>query len=270
MFERISTWVFELILSHPYLLVFMGLTAWIMGTRFVDPYFAEGERQPKVSFLNRGYRIAVIGSLFLLSTEIAIDHAVHRTVCCDYVILKVLDKVLGSFPAWGILYRLMTTLAACGFLLLFLGTMFVLVWRQHRVLLGDAVFGLIAILNILFIWTAAMGHSEPNWERGYWWVWISGLSIWVLSVLQREYLGHWKPNRFGALNLVIGSLLSFVLPLLMVSLRPYVIYQGLTIGESHVGSTRYLFAIVITTFFWLVDLMIAWRPKGRALAVEQS
>lgn len=207
-------------------------------------------------------------SLAGLAFDAAIVHAARETICCAYRPLVIIADWLETASA--VIWKV-ELFALVGLIIV---ALYALAWIFIGIATGrrtdirspfvDCVFGAGATTGLYFAWVVAMGHSEPNWADGFRATWIA-LLVLSGSVLALTWSRSWKM----AVRVVLwtaGVLISVVVPALLTGVQS-VTDQGEVAYEQHAASTEYVFAVLITCFFWIVDVCLS-RSLARQMRLE--
>lgn len=204
-------------------------------------------------------------SLASLAFQAAIEHAARQTFCCAYRPVVIIADLLETSDAiwmvslWAL--RGLSIAALYPVVRIFVG---MAVNRRADIgsMVIDCVFGVGAITGLYFAFVVAMGHSEPNWARGFRETWVALVVISGVALFLTRNLSEKTAVR-GALW-VGGVLIAALIPVLLISART-ISDQGEVFHEDHATSTRYVFAVLITCLFWIGDICLS-RPPAAKLA----
>jgi hypothetical protein len=196
----------------------------------------------------------VVTTLTGLVLYAAIDHAAHETICCaPRAVVIIADKVS---PIWTASIFALIGVLSLALYALFRMLVGIATGRgpDMRLWFIDCIFGLGAIVGVNFVWVVAMGHSEPNWIKGFHETWISLLVISGVA-LMLTWDKQWKMAARVSIW-VAGVLLAVLIPRLLTSVQ-IITAQGQVIYEQHGMSAKYVFAVAITCCFWIFDVCLS-------------
>ena len=197
-----------------------------------------------------------------LALSAAIDHAAHETICCaPRAVVFIADKIS---PIWAMSMFALIGVLSLTFYALFRTLAGIATGRAADIRLWfiDCIFGVGVFVGVNFVWVVAMGHSEPNWVQGFYETWISLLLMSGLALILT-----WKKRWRMAARVsfwAAGVLLAVLIPRLLTSVQS-ITDQGQVIYERHGTSAKYVFAVVITCCFWILDVCLSrstFRPNN--------
>ena len=122
-----------------------------------------------MSFPHRWFRLAIVFGIFAVSFRFAIDNAANRTLCCSYPAFRVIARAMDEMPVVSKSTLFLLFLLALASLYVAARAILPLVRRRPRSqsFLVDLLFALGVPLAFYLAWTAAMGHAEVWWAKGF-------------------------------------------------------------------------------------------------------
>lgn len=212
-------------------------------------------------FPHRAYRAAVTITLAVFAFQAAIDHAARETLCCSYTVFQHMADLIEAdhyvFPR-GVTWAVIA-------LALSAPVLFVLTVADARRrtnlsvnFIVDSIFAIGSVMSFWFLWTVSMGHSEPNWAVGFLTTWLVLLVLYGASLVLTSRGSRSRKARLRAY--AIGLAAAVGIPALMILINPSYTYSDETFHEQHAASTEFIFAVLITSTFWVIDVF--WDATG--------
>ena len=213
-----------------------------------------------MSFPHRWFRLAIVFGIFAVSFRFAIDNAASRTLCCSYAAFEVVSHAMDRILL-GPLTLILLCILALGSFCVAARAILPLVRRRPRSqsFLVDLLFALGVPLAFYLAWTAAMGHAEVWWAKGFREGLIAVTLLWIATLVATRRQS--PRTKVRVLLFFFGAISMIAIPAMMVNAHPegYII-GGEVLFEEHAASTQYGFAVLIACLFWAADVLISFSP----------
>lgn len=215
-----------------------------------------------MSFPHKWFRLAIVFGIFAVSFQFAIDNAASRTLCCSYRAFRIVSHAMDRMPfVWKSTLLLLFILALASMYIAVRAVVAVVKKRQKsQSFVVDLLFALGVPIAFHLEWTAAMGHAEVWWAKGFREGLVAVTLLWAVTLI-----ATWRQSprcKLRVLVFFVGAILMTVVPAMLVYAHP----EGFMIGgevhfEEHAASTNYGFCVLIACVFWAVDVLISSSPQ---------